>query len=676
MTNKRKQSNPILPNKKVHQEKTEEDFRNFYSNLVQSVLNLKNEENTEFISDPFLKLPSKKQYPDYYLIINNPISISDIQRKIAQKKYSKNSLKEFLKDFYLLHDNATKYNHSESLIVLRAKQILNYVNEEAAKFQNNDKAKKSFKIKIKNLNPVSEEDEDKELSLEELYKMCFDLINNVINKNFPEIGVISEPFLEMVDLKKYYDYLKYVKKPMSFNEVLKYLNERTLFKSNLSLIENLMKFYDNIKLIFINAQTYNHSLSQIYEDSVLLNNYFEEKFEALKNSIVSKYGNKNKNKIKLKLNISSKENLKINLKLKNDKEQVDSLNNVKSTSVSSKNNENLSNIPKKEDEVISQNKKDVKFDKEIDNNNIKIENREIQTEEKQEDVSMVNSEIPTDSNSAEKNDLDQKNTNNFENEKKVKETVEEQLDYEKKQNEDHDKKNDISKEIENKPLEKILENFVIKKSSVSTSIGSVNRLINYVQQRSQVIKKFMLFKHQDFKRQLFSGFQKYVESVFFEYKFLAVVQSTQSYCVTLSPDIPPFISFKIFLHNMLYNVITSNTQYNGNQLDQSKFNEFKCKLIVNNEEVTNSLEFQEEITADNTKYLELRYDFKLCFGLNVLCFECMVSKSLMDQIGQHNSNNVKVDGKNHEKKDNSDFETETTDPNVEKINYYIVCNTI
>ncbi len=66
------------------------------------------------IIDPFIKLVPKLQYPDYYLVITNPISMDNLKKKINKEEYQ--SLKEFRDDIRLLCNNARIYNEDTSML--------------------------------------------------------------------------------------------------------------------------------------------------------------------------------------------------------------------------------------------------------------------------------------------------------------------------------------------------------------------------------------------------------------------------------------------------------------------------------------------------------------------------------------------------------------------------------
>lgn len=76
---------------------------------------------TRGIIDPFIKLVPKAQYPDYYIIIKNPIAMDLIKKKINKEEY--HGLKEFLDDIRLLCTNARIYNEDGSLLFKDANDI-------------------------------------------------------------------------------------------------------------------------------------------------------------------------------------------------------------------------------------------------------------------------------------------------------------------------------------------------------------------------------------------------------------------------------------------------------------------------------------------------------------------------------------------------------------------------
>lgn len=70
--------------------------------------------DSRVLSEPFMKLPSRHKYPDYYELIKKPIDIKRILAKVEECKYA--DMDELEKDFMQLCKNAQTYNEEASLI--------------------------------------------------------------------------------------------------------------------------------------------------------------------------------------------------------------------------------------------------------------------------------------------------------------------------------------------------------------------------------------------------------------------------------------------------------------------------------------------------------------------------------------------------------------------------------
>lgn len=73
------------------------------------------------IIGPFIKLPPKREYADYYVIIQNPICMNQIQTRIKKEEYS--SLDGMRKDFDLMIRNCQTYNEDGSILYQDAKTM-------------------------------------------------------------------------------------------------------------------------------------------------------------------------------------------------------------------------------------------------------------------------------------------------------------------------------------------------------------------------------------------------------------------------------------------------------------------------------------------------------------------------------------------------------------------------
>lgn len=89
-------------------------------------------EDGHFVSDIFRKLPSKKEYPDYFMFIKKPIALFQIRKKLANNKYK--SFEQFMADLHLMCSNAKSYNQEESFVYIDAVTLENFLSLTRASF--------------------------------------------------------------------------------------------------------------------------------------------------------------------------------------------------------------------------------------------------------------------------------------------------------------------------------------------------------------------------------------------------------------------------------------------------------------------------------------------------------------------------------------------------------------
>ncbi|KAI5928706.1 SNF2-family ATP dependent chromatin remodeling factor snf21 [Camillea tinctor] len=87
------------------------------------------EPTKRLIIGPFIKLPSKRDYGDYYLLIQNPICMNQIQAKIKKEEY--NSIGDMRKDIALMCGNCRTYNEDGSLLYSDAIVMEKFFNDKA-----------------------------------------------------------------------------------------------------------------------------------------------------------------------------------------------------------------------------------------------------------------------------------------------------------------------------------------------------------------------------------------------------------------------------------------------------------------------------------------------------------------------------------------------------------------
>ncbi|KAK6950414.1 hypothetical protein Daesc_008742 [Daldinia eschscholtzii] len=115
-------------------------LRNLYDGLMNLEADIAPEDQVEddedddeptkrLIIGPFVKLPSKRDYGDYYVLIQNPICMNQIQAKIKREEY--NSINDMRKDIVLMCNNCKTYNEDGSLLYSDAIVMEKFFNDRA-----------------------------------------------------------------------------------------------------------------------------------------------------------------------------------------------------------------------------------------------------------------------------------------------------------------------------------------------------------------------------------------------------------------------------------------------------------------------------------------------------------------------------------------------------------------
>ncbi|QSL66664.1 hypothetical protein MERGE_001048 [Pneumocystis wakefieldiae] len=117
-----------------------------YDAVISSV----DSETNHSRSEMFLELPNKRIYPDYYMLIKNPIAMNKIKKRLDSSYYT--SLDDFKADFYQMFENARTYNEEGSMIYDDANALEDVLNRSIEEFSSGfmDKGLKKSSISSKN----------------------------------------------------------------------------------------------------------------------------------------------------------------------------------------------------------------------------------------------------------------------------------------------------------------------------------------------------------------------------------------------------------------------------------------------------------------------------------------------------------------------------------------------
>ena len=181
-------------------------------------------------SELFWTPVNAKQVPDYYKIINKPMDIQSIRKKVRDKEYS--CREAFLNDVNQMVENSILYNGINSVLTETAKKMY-----ELAVVKFTEKEEKMLRLE-KAINPLLDDND----------QVAFSFLLDTIASRIRQVPE-SWPFYKPVDRKKIKNYYDLIKNPMDLETL------QALVKHNkYTTVEH---FLSDIELVYSNSLTYN-----------------------------------------------------------------------------------------------------------------------------------------------------------------------------------------------------------------------------------------------------------------------------------------------------------------------------------------------------------------------------------------------------------------------------------
>ncbi|CAH0558695.1 unnamed protein product [Brassicogethes aeneus] len=118
--------------------------------LMSIIINYTDRDERQ-LSDQFMKLPSRKEYPEYYSIIKKPIDVNKIMNYIEDGRYS--DFMDLERDFMLLCQNAQIFNEEASIIHEDSIVLQSVFSNAKQKIENDDDSEEDEARKSDNETP-------------------------------------------------------------------------------------------------------------------------------------------------------------------------------------------------------------------------------------------------------------------------------------------------------------------------------------------------------------------------------------------------------------------------------------------------------------------------------------------------------------------------------------------
>ncbi|KAG6837653.1 hypothetical protein H0H93_004929 [Arthromyces matolae] len=229
----------------------EADLRELGLKLYETVRDAVNKEGRT-LSLAFLRRPPKRQYPDYYQIIQQPIAFEDIKKRLDSGTYQ--TLDAVKHDFELCFNNAKQYNLKESEIWRDAKDLAKLVNKTYNKLVPSAEIEGAEEGEIKKSKPPS------------LSRLIKSRLQKLIDKADDTGRLLSREFMELPSKKEWPSYYKQIKRPQCLENIFKRIKRKEYTSSS--------DFAADVELVFENAMTFNQEHTLIWEDAKALRDYF------------------------------------------------------------------------------------------------------------------------------------------------------------------------------------------------------------------------------------------------------------------------------------------------------------------------------------------------------------------------------------------------------------------
>ncbi|SJL06148.1 uncharacterized protein ARMOST_09484 [Armillaria ostoyae] len=267
-------SDPVNPNSEG-EVASEDEVREQGMKIWQTVKDAVNKDGRS-LSTLFLTKPLKRQYPDYFELIKQPIALDDIKKKLNSHAYP--NLEAVKLDFDLCFTNAKNYNHPESVIWQDAKDLQKLASrayKELTRAEIGEDGKKKSK-------PPS------------LSRLAKSRLEKLISKTDDTGRTLSAEFMELPSKKDWAIYYKEIKHPQCLENIFKRLKRKEYATAD--------QFADDVELVFSNALAFNQEHTLIWEDALTLRNDFRRLMSDLPPPFtIERYSKPTTTKIKIKM---------------------------------------------------------------------------------------------------------------------------------------------------------------------------------------------------------------------------------------------------------------------------------------------------------------------------------------------------------------------------------------
>ncbi|XP_072203043.1 protein polybromo-1 isoform X6 [Excalfactoria chinensis] len=227
--------------------------------LYNAVLEARESGTGRRLCDLFMVKPSKKDYPDYYKIILEPMDLKMIEHNIRNDKYV--GEEAMIDDMKLMFRNARHYNEEGSQVYNDAhmlEKILKEKRKELGPLPEDDDVA-SPKLKLSRKSGISPKKSKYMTPMQQKLNEVYEAVKNYTDKRGRRLSAI---FLRLPSRSELPDYYITIKKPVDMEKIRSHMMANK-YQDIDSMVEDFV-------MMFNNACTYNEPESLIYKDALVL----------------------------------------------------------------------------------------------------------------------------------------------------------------------------------------------------------------------------------------------------------------------------------------------------------------------------------------------------------------------------------------------------------------------